>query len=135
MENPVNIETQLPGGELVMGPGERVILIVDFSDPRIKANDTEFILFNSAPTPYPMGTPPTCTTSRILKFKIESYDHKGKDHCDEEKKVNVCDLHFPIPPIIGEVVCNRQWLLSEIDGIPKINEKGYRSTYLHLLII
>lgn len=55
--------------QLLMGPGQRKDVIVDFSDPALW-NQT-IILYNNARAPYPKGTPvDPRTTGRIMAFKV-----------------------------------------------------------------
>jgi spore coat protein A, manganese oxidase len=56
-------------GQLVIAPGERKDVILDFSDPSLWGQT--IILKNNAKTPYPKGeTPDPLTTGRIMAFKI-----------------------------------------------------------------
>ena len=54
---------------LLLAPGERADLIVDFSDPQLWG--TTIYLFNDAATPYPGGpAPDPATTGQIMAFRI-----------------------------------------------------------------
>jgi FtsP/CotA-like multicopper oxidase with cupredoxin domain len=53
--------------KLVMQPGERYDVIIDFS----KAAGKNLIMTNTARTPYPKGTPPNgATVGRIIQFRV-----------------------------------------------------------------
>ncbi len=54
---------------LLIGPGERLDLIVDFSDPELLGNT--LILKNNARSPFPFGeTPNPRTSGQIMAFKV-----------------------------------------------------------------
>lgn len=56
------------GQELVVMPGERYDVIIDFTG---LAPGTTLVLRNSAPSPYPDGTPPDpATTGRVMQFRV-----------------------------------------------------------------
>jgi FtsP/CotA-like multicopper oxidase with cupredoxin domain len=56
------------GQQLVMMPGERYDVIVDFSG---LAPGTDLLLANTAATPYPSGTAPDpATTGRVMQFRV-----------------------------------------------------------------
>ena len=56
------------GGKLVMMPGERYEVIVDFTGLK---KGTRLLLSNTAPAPYPAGIPPTArTTGRIMEIRV-----------------------------------------------------------------
>ncbi|MFD1095919.1 multicopper oxidase family protein [Salegentibacter chungangensis] len=54
---------------LTIGPGERLDVIVDFSDPQVSGQT--LIMKNTARSPYPFGdTPKANTTGQIMAFKV-----------------------------------------------------------------
>ncbi|MGE5521119.1 MAG: multicopper oxidase family protein, partial [Candidatus Dadabacteria bacterium] len=60
---PVNLQ------QVLMGPGERKDIILDFSDPKLWGQT--IILHNNAKTPFPKGEPvDPQTTGRIMAFKV-----------------------------------------------------------------
>jgi FtsP/CotA-like multicopper oxidase with cupredoxin domain len=66
LDAPVKIDPRL-GQKLVMMPGERYEVIVDFAGFR----GTNLILRNTGRTPYPKGTPPQGSTlGRLLQFRV-----------------------------------------------------------------
>ncbi len=66
LDAPVAIDPNL-GGKLILGPGERVDVIIDFTG----TEGTTWTLRNSGRTPYPKGTPPSgSTTGRIMQFVV-----------------------------------------------------------------
>ncbi len=73
MDAPVPINSHvanspLSGGNLLLAPGERADVVIDFSKVDI---GSEWILMNSAGTPFPFGDGPvTGTTDRIMKFVV-----------------------------------------------------------------
>ena len=61
-------------GPLIIGIGERMDIIVDFSN---SAPGTEYILVNNANGTFPNGNPPDANTSQVMKFNvIEGNHHK-----------------------------------------------------------
>lgn len=61
LEKPVKLS------QLLLAPAERADLLVDFKG----LEGMEFIMTNTAPTPFPMGdAPDTETTGQIMKFKV-----------------------------------------------------------------
>lgn len=63
LENPKHLM------ELLLSPGERADVLVDFSDFK----NQDLILINNATTPFPMGDDPDPdTTGQIIKFKVGS---------------------------------------------------------------
>jgi FtsP/CotA-like multicopper oxidase with cupredoxin domain len=57
-----------PGTPLLMAPGERYDVVIDFSGV---APGTVFTMMNNAPAPYPTGTPVSPgTTDRIMQFVV-----------------------------------------------------------------
>jgi spore coat protein A len=71
LDSPVKIDPNAPKGQLsklVMMPGERYEVIIDFSGV---APGTSLILRNTAKTPYPGGTAPQGSTiGRIMQFRV-----------------------------------------------------------------
>jgi len=60
-------------GPLVLSPGERVDLVVDFRDHRGAA----FELTNDAPTPFPKGAPVTPPADKVLQVRVDRpYDRR-----------------------------------------------------------
>ena len=58
-----------PINQMVLGPGQRKEIIVDFSDPLLWGQT--IILRNDARSPYPKGTPvEPATTGRIMAFRV-----------------------------------------------------------------
>lgn len=56
-------------GNLLLAPGERKDVVVDFSNPGLWGKT--IILQNNAKTPYPKGTPPDpSTTGQVMAFKV-----------------------------------------------------------------
>jgi spore coat protein A len=53
-------------GALVLGPGERADVVVDFAEA---AGDSVFIS-NNAPIPYPFGDPAGITTRQLMRFNV-----------------------------------------------------------------
>ena len=78
LDAPVKIDPNAPKPaptKLVLMPGERYDVIIDFNDPIWRAANPNFsgtlILKNTGNTPYPKGAPPTGTTlGQIMKFFI-----------------------------------------------------------------
>lgn len=67
LDTPVAINPNL-GGKLIMGPGERADIIIDFSG---SAPGQVWTLRNSGRTPYPNGAPPQAATlGRIMQFVV-----------------------------------------------------------------
>lgn len=67
LNTPVKIDPAL-GQKLVMMPGERYEVIIDFSG---YAAGTQFVLKNTAKAPYPKGTPPNPqTVGKIMQFRV-----------------------------------------------------------------
>lgn len=65
LDNPATI---LPGQKLLMGNGERAVVVIDFSKV---APGTVLTLMNDANTPYPDGDPVEVgTTDRIMQFVV-----------------------------------------------------------------
>lgn len=59
----------VPLSRLLLGPGERADVVMDFSDPGLEGRT--FILRNNARTPYPAGQPvDPRTTGQIMAFRI-----------------------------------------------------------------
>lgn len=52
---------------VTLTPGERADVVVDFS---AYAPGTELLLENSAPAPYPTGTPPSAALASVMKFVV-----------------------------------------------------------------
>ncbi|WP_031508971.1 multicopper oxidase family protein [Streptomyces megasporus] len=60
-------------GPLVLSPGERADLVVDFRDHR----GATFELTNDAPTPFPYGAPVAPPADRVLQFRVtRPYDRR-----------------------------------------------------------
>ncbi len=78
LDAPVKIDPNAPTGQprkLVLMPGERYDVIIDFNDPTWRAANPNFsgtlILRNSGNTPYPKGAPPQGSTlGQIVKFFV-----------------------------------------------------------------
>jgi len=67
LNTPVKIDPAL-GQKLVMMPGERYEIIIDFAG---YAAGTQFVLKNTARAPYPKGTPPDPqTVGKIMQFRV-----------------------------------------------------------------
>jgi FtsP/CotA-like multicopper oxidase with cupredoxin domain len=73
LDRPVRLDPTQQNGKLVLMPGERYDVIVDFNDPAWRAANPHFsgrlLLRNTARTPFPAGEPAHgSTTGRILKL-------------------------------------------------------------------
>jgi FtsP/CotA-like multicopper oxidase with cupredoxin domain len=73
LDRPVRLDPSQQNGKLVLMPGERYDVIVDFNDPAWRAANPHFsgrlLLRNTARTPFPAGEPAHgSTTGRILKL-------------------------------------------------------------------
>jgi len=67
LDAPVAIDPNL-GGKLLLAPGERADVVIDFSG---SAANQVWTLKNSGNTPYPKGAPPTgATLGRIMQFVV-----------------------------------------------------------------
>jgi len=63
------LEAPVPLESLVLAPGERADVIVDFSDPALWNH--VLVMKNTAREPYPKGTPPDpLTAGRIMVFRV-----------------------------------------------------------------
>jgi spore coat protein A len=71
LDTPVKIDPAL-GQKLVIMPGERYDVIIDFADTTNNPTPSgTYILRNTARTPYPKGTPPDgATLGRIMLFRV-----------------------------------------------------------------
>ena len=71
LDTPVKVDPNAPKGQLqrlVMMPGERYEVIIDFAGQTVGTN---LILKNVAKAPYPGGaTPDGNTTGRIMQFQV-----------------------------------------------------------------
>ncbi len=78
LDAPVAIDPAL-GGKLVMGPGERADVVIDFS-----ANPgAVWTLRNSGRTPYPKGPPPMGSTlGRIMQFVVNGTMVSADNHAN-----------------------------------------------------
>ncbi len=78
LDTPVKIDPNVkPNDKLVMMPGERYDVIIDFNDPTWLAANPNFsgtlILRNTGRTPFPKGAPPQGSTlGRIMQFRVGS---------------------------------------------------------------
>ena len=75
LDRPARLDPSQQNGKLVLMPGERYDVIVDFNDPAWRAANPHFsgrlLLRNTARTPFPAGEPAHgSTTGRILKLFI-----------------------------------------------------------------
>jgi spore coat protein A len=92
LDAPVKIDPAAPSGSprrLVIMPGERYQVIIDFNDPDWRARNPNFsgtlLLRNVAKVPYPAGaTAQGSTSGRIMQFRVQpgtvtdtSYDPRG----------------------------------------------------------
>jgi spore coat protein A, manganese oxidase len=65
------LRSPVPVNQMLIGPGERKDIIIDFSDPSL-AGQT-IIFKNNAKSPYPRGAAPDpLTTGRIMAFKVNT---------------------------------------------------------------
>lgn len=72
LDAPVKLDPAL-GQKLLVMPGERYMVIVDFADTTNNPNPSgTYLLRNTARTPYPKGeTPQGSTLGRILQFRVQ----------------------------------------------------------------
>lgn len=76
LDTPVKIDpTARSNNKLIMLPGERYDVVIDFNDPAWRRGNPNFSgqleLKNTAPTPYPAGLPvDPATTGKVMKFWI-----------------------------------------------------------------
>ena len=116
------LDTPTPiAGRLVMGPGERADVIIDFTN---FAGQT-LILDNTARTPYPGGAPASGnTTGRIMQFVVNGLMKTPAGGAGVDKsvipaalKTNVKLTNFAGAPAAGvPVVKTRQLTLNEVMG-------------------
>ncbi len=112
---------------LLMGPGERADLIVDFSKV---PSGTVLTLTNDAVAPFPSGDPADPnTTAQIMQFRVvkalSSKDRScdptslGKDRCELRRRTPIVRLADPATGSISSdvnVSVKRQLVLKEIEG-------------------
>lgn len=76
LDRPVNVTGE--GGRLLLAPGERADLVIDFSESR---EGQVLTLVNSARSPFPMGTPvDPNTTGRIMQFVVNGLMVSAEDN-------------------------------------------------------
>ena len=100
LEHPVAIDT------LVIGPGERADVVVDFSDV---PDGTNFLLTNVARSPYPDGDPIEPGMDEILQFRVKGAKVSDFDDPNIASTLNV------IPELTNPTV-RRQLTLVEEEG-------------------
>jgi len=109
-----SVTNQDLGGSLLIAPGERADTIIDFTD--VPLDESEFIMVNNAPAPFPGGTPTdSCTTGRIVKFVLS-------DHTVDKQ------IHFPLtlPSIPALVPTYRRYMeLNDLGTILLLNNKRF----------
>jgi spore coat protein A len=88
LDTPVKIDPNVkPNDKLLMMPGERYDVIIDFNDPTWLASNPNFsgtlILRNTGRTPYPKGASPQGSTlGRIMLFRIGAPPAGGDNSYD-----------------------------------------------------
>jgi spore coat protein A, manganese oxidase len=91
-------------GAVVLGPGERADVVVDFS----AAAGATLVLTNNAPTPHPFGDPASPTTRQLMAFKVTKAYDSGVD----EPTLSPPFRTSPFA-VAGDVAATRQLLLFE----------------------
>ena len=143
LDNPVQIDpnsvNKAVPKSLVMLPGERYDVIVDFGDPagsrpsatRIHGNipnPLNLTLINNAKAPYPGGAPaPSSTIGRILQFRVSNVQPQADTSFNPAAAGATLRTAEPLPPIVRLVnnatgapavtpTITRQLTLNEVMG-------------------
>jgi len=120
LDAPVPINPAL-GGKLLLGPGERADIIIDFTG---NAPGTVWTVRNSGRTPYPFGTPAKgSTVGRIMQFVVNG-TMNGPDLSQIPAAIRTTPLikltNFAgatDPTITGGIDKTRQLTLNEVMGM------------------
>jgi len=112
----LNFATPVSKSRLVIAPGERVDVVMDFSGSRGQT----ITLTNTGATPYPMGTAPDpATTGKILQFRVSSAPEPLPWVNLPQQPFPLRDPIVPLTPTPGVPV--REVLLAEgVDPIGRI---------------
>ncbi len=138
LDTPIKIDPNVKGNDrLLVLPGERYEVIIDFGDPAWLATNPAFsgtlIMQNSANTPYPKGAPPQgATLGRIVKFIVgaapaggdPSYNPvtDGPLRTDPLQQIvrlpgTPLGAAIDVTPATGNVQVTRQFTLNEVMGM------------------
>jgi spore coat protein A len=112
LNTPVPIDPVL-GGKLVMGPGERADVIIDFTD----LTGTTWTLRNSGHTPFPKGPPPNgATIGRIMQFVVNGSMVDGPD--DDTDAGDNSQLAASLRPTSGNLVQLTDFMGDPMPDVP-----------------